>query len=474
MNRKYKRRTLKDKIFYPYLMMMIFMILFIMVAFNVSMRLYVNRIAQNEINETRETVKVLLKRELKEVANETNENGGLSKAQELTYAIAQTLRLTEMTSMSEVALINNNGRVLLPKAADMSESLAYITEAVSEKIANGSSEEMFDIEFNKVKYLVSFEKYNQSKLTNRNQTLVIAVSRQATTILVRRTNVILLLILLSAVLIGTILSRRLASTITRPIGEVSAYAKNIAIGNFGSLKITPDTMELEQLYNNLSEMSKSLQAKEQTKIDFLQNFSHDLRTPLMSIQGYAEGIATGVFEEATKPASIIASESLRLKHLVDQLITLSRLDMTQSNIVFSNLNLKEFLDILIERYEGLATKDQKKIILNCEKALKLKSNEELLEKILGNIISNAIQYARTHVVIDVIQTESEIQIRIQDDGSGIPEALLPHVFDRFYKGSSGNFGLGLAIADTAAALIGGKLSAENHSSGAAFVMVLNR
>jgi signal transduction histidine kinase len=122
----------------------------------------------------------------------------------------------------------------------------------------------------------------------------------------------------------------------------------------------------------------------------------------------------------------------------------------------------------------LATKDQKKIILNCDKALQLKSNEELLEKILGNIISNAIQYARTHVVIDVMQTESETQIRIQDDGPGIPETQLPHVFDRFYKGNNGNFGLGLAIAATATTLIGGKLTAENHSNGAAFVMVLNR
>lgn len=474
MKRKYSKRTLKDKIFYPYVMMMLFMIIFVMIAFNLSMRLYVNRIAQSEINETRETVKVLLKRELKGVTTDGDESGSLPKAQELTYAIAQSLRLTQMTSVSEIALINNNGRVLLPKAADMSEALAYITEVVSQKIANGNSEETFDILFNKVRYLVNFEKYNQTKLVNRNQTLVIAVSRQATTLLVRRTNFILLAILLLAVLIGAILSRRLASTITRPIGEVSAYAKSIALGDYGSLKIKPDTIEIEQLYNNLSEMSKTLEYKEQTKIDFLQNFSHDLRTPLMSIQGYAEGIATGVFEEATKPASIIATESLRLKHLVDQLITLSRLDMAHTNIVFSTLNLKDFLGMLVERYEGLATKDQKKIILNCEKELKVNSNEELLEKSLGNIISNAIQYAKTHVVIDVIQNKSETQIRIQDDGPGIPETQLPHVFDRFYKGSNGNFGLGLAIADTATTLIGGKLTAENHSSGAAFVMVLKR
>jgi len=472
MKRNHKKWTLKDKIFYPYLGMMVLMIFFVMLAFNISMRVYVNRIAQDEINDTRETVKVLLKKEIKSLTTEANENGSLPKAREITLAIAQSLRLTEMTSMAEIALLNAEGRVLLPKEADMSAALKNVTDAVSSKISGGLTDDTFDIVYDQVRYLVSYEKYNDTKVANRNLTLVIMVSRQATTLLVRRTNLTLLAILILTAFVGAIISRRLASMITRPIREVSFYAKNIALGNFGTLKIDPDTLEIEQLYKNLSEMSKTLQLKEQTKIDFLQNFSHDLRTPLMSIQGYAEGIATGVFEEATKPASIIASESLRLKHLVDQLITLSRLDMTQSTTIFTVIDLKAFLGILVERYEGFATKEHKKILINCEKEYRVLSNEELLEKSLGNIVSNAIRYAKTHVIIDVIQTPLETQIRIQDDGNGIPMESLPHLFDRFYKGNDGNFGLGLAIADAAVKLIKGRLTAENHSNGALFLITL--
>ena len=191
---------------------------------------------------------------------------------------------------------------------------------------------------------------------------------------------------------------RSAKDIISPICAISDHAKSIASGDFKTMSIRDDTLEIVALCHDLNAMSQSLRQSDQVKVDFLQNFSHDLRTPLMSIQGYAEGIATGVFPEATKPAAIIASESLRLKHLVDQLITLSRLDMSNLSVTGTPVHLHDFFTLLMSRYEGLATKDAKKIILNCPKELTISSDEDLLEKLFGNLLSNAIRYANAYVV----------------------------------------------------------------------------
>lgn len=468
MMRKNKPLLLQEKVLRTYLIVIISMSLLILIAFNLSMSLFINKTAQSQIDESRETVKVLLKKAVKDLKDT---DSLLPKAREFTIAINQSFKLTEMTSESEIALINASGEVLLPKSTDLSGLMRTITDDVSTKILRGVKFDTFHINFDKERYLVSYEAYNETALNNRSQYLVIVVSQKAATLLLRRTNFILIAVVCFTTLLGTLIFRKLAREITQPIGYLSNYAKSIASGNFETMAINEDTLEIAALCHDLNTMSQNLQKAEQMKVDFLQNFSHDLRTPLMSIQGYAEGIATGVFPEATKPAAIIASESLRLKHLVDQLITLSRLDMSKTSVAIMTVNLHDFFTLLMSRYEGLATNEGKKIVLNCPNGFEIQSNDELLEKLFGNLLSNAIRYAKSYVVIDVILDDVKgLCIRLQDDGPGIPDSELPHLFDRFYKGKAGNFGLGLAIAKTAAILLGFKLKAENHAFGALFTV----
>ncbi len=466
MKQNKKSISIQDKIVRKYLIVILSMSLIVLVIFNLSMRFYINKTAQNEIAENRETVKVLLKDALKDIKDSETI---LPKAREFAKAINQSFKLTQLTSESEIALINATGEVLLPREADMSQLMRTITTDISNKLARGIKSETFHITFENKRYLASFEAYNDAAINNRSQYLAIVTSQTSATLLLRRTNFILITVVIFTALLGTLLFKKLAKDITSPIGAISDYAKSIASGDFKTMSIHDDTQEIVALCHDLNAMSQSLRQADQVKVDFLQNFSHDLRTPLMSIQGYAEGIATGVFPEATKPAAIIASESLRLKHLVDQLITLSRLDMSKLPVTGAPVHLHDFFTLLMSRYDGLATKDAKKIILNCPKELTISSDEDLLEKLFGNLLSNAIRFANAYVVIDVnLDIGTTLVIKIQDDGPGIAESALPHLFDRFYKGDNGNFGLGLAIAKTSAGLLGFKLKAENHSLGSIF------
>lgn len=461
-----QNKKLQNKIVNNYLIVILSMSIIVLVVFNLTMRIYINRTAQNEIAENRETVKVLLKDALKDIKDSETI---LPKAREFAKAVNQSFKLTQLTSESEIALINATGEVLLPRESDMSQLMRAVTTDISNKLSRGIQSGTFHITFDKKSYLASFDAYNDAAINNRSQYLAIVTSLNSATLLLRRTNIILVTVIIFTALLGTLMFKKLAKDITRPIGAISDYAKSIASGDFKTMSIDDDTHEIVALCHDLNAMSQSLRQADQVKVDFLQNFSHDLRTPLMSIQGYAEGIATGVFPEATKPAAIIASESLRLKHLVDQLITLSRLDMSNLSITGTPVHIHDFFSLLMSRYEGLATKDSKKIILNCPKELTLSSDEDLLEKLFGNLLSNAIRFANAYVVIDVsIDSRSTLVIKVQDDGPGIPESAIPHLFDRFYKGDNGNFGLGLAIANTSANLLGFKLQAENHTLGSIF------
>lgn len=479
MKQNKKLISIQTKIAGKYLIVILSMSLIVLVVFNLSMRFYIHKTAQKEIAESRETVKVLLKDALKDIKDSETL---LPKAREFAKAINQSFKLTQLTSESEIALINAAGEVLLPKEVDMSQLMRTITTDISNKLSRGIKSETFQVTYDNKRYLASYEAYNDTVLNNRTQYLAIVTSQNSATLLLRRTNFILITVVFFTALLGTLLFNKLAKDITKPIGTLSDYAKSIASGDFQTITIKDDTQEIVALCHDLNAMSLSLQNSEQMKVDFLQNFSHDLRTPLMSIQGYAEGIATGVFPEATKPAAIIASESLRLKHLVDQLITLSRLDMSKMSVVVAPVNLYDFFTLLMSRYEGLATKDAKRIVLNCPKELEITSNDDLLEKLFGNLLSNAIRYAKSYVVIDVfLDTRSNdaakmalknLIIRMQDDGPGIPEPDLPHLFDRFYKGNKGNFGLGLAIANASAGQLGFKLKAENHPLGSIFTAII--
>lgn len=471
-----KRKTLRQQILMPYIVLIIVMSLVVIIGLNVAIRAYVRKMSSQQIQESRDTVIALLRKDLSELLNsgDTVSETLATKTKAVIASLSSSVRLTQNTSDTEIAILGASGNILIPKDLELSIEMSKAIENAREKIISGISTNTFTTRVNGTNFLVSYEKLNEVKTVARKQYLLIVTSQRGTDLLIRRINFLLIGIMAIVTIVGAILASRIARGVTKPIQEISRYSRRITEGDYSPIKAETTAVELEALCADLNKMSQALQDREQSKVDFLQNFSHDLRTPLMSIQGYAEGIVTGVFDEATKPASIIANESIRLKHLVDQLITLSRLESTQVNLHKDELNLYDFLNLLIERYEGLATKEHKHIALNCSKSLSIKTNEDHLDKIISNLLSNAIRYAKTHVVVDVTSDDATVFIQIQDDGPGVPKALLPHIFDRFYKGEDGNFGLGTAIAYTAAEKIGGTIEAENHLHGALFKVTLHK
>ncbi|MDF2532082.1 MAG: ATPase, histidine kinase, gyrase and HSP90-like domain protein [Clostridia bacterium] len=189
----------------------------------------------------------------------------------------------------------------------------------------------------------------------------------------------------------------------------------------------------------------------------------------MSIQSYAEGIKYEVVEK-DMAADIIVDESKRLTRLVEDLLYLSRLDAIEENYHFSNLDFNDFINSCIERMNGIAIKNNIKLSLDSnDKPLTIFADEEKLSRAVGNIISNCLRYATAKVNVSIqLNDDSYVKFTISDDGPGFDTNELDNIFERFYKGKKGNFGLGLTISKNIIEKHNGKVSAIKTDSGALF------
>jgi len=286
-------------------------------------------------------------------------------------------------------------------------------------------------------------------------------------------NAILFSILILSALIIAVISSLAAKKISAPFSSLNKHIGAIAERDFGTKISMPVDDELQEFVNNINTMSEKLESYDKAQKTFLQNASHEFRTPLMSIQSYAEGIKHDVVDGNTA-ADIIIDEAKRMTDLVDDLLYLSRLDAIEENYHFADLDLNSLLSNCTERINGIAAKNNISISADTgNEKVKIHADEEMMSRALINIIGNCIRYAGTAVNIQLKPISgSHVEVDISDDGPGIDTDELPNIFERFYKGRKGNFGLGLAISKNILDKHYGEISAENTGSGALFRIVL--
>ena len=201
---------------------------------------------------------------------------------------------------------------------------------------------------------------------------------------------------------------------------------------------------------------------------FFQNASHELKTPLMAIQGYAEGIQAGVMD-AGGAAEVILAESDRMTELVEELLDISKIDMGQQRLTLSETDIRELLYDSIRAVEPTVVSGGITIVPDFpEEPVMLSCDDTRLRRAVTNILSNGVRYARSELRLTCRADKRHVTIRIQDDGDGIAEADLPHIFDRFYMGRSGKSGIGLALTKEIVHLHRGTIRAYNGETGAVF------
>ena len=205
---------------------------------------------------------------------------------------------------------------------------------------------------------------------------------------------------------------------------------------------------------------------------FFQNASHELKTPLMAIQGYAEGIQAGVMDTGSA-AEVILEESDRMTELVEELLDISKIDMGRQQLALSEMDVRELLYDGIRAVEPAAAAGGIAIVPDFpEEPVMVSCDDTRLRRAVTNILSNGVRYARSELRLTCRADKRHVTIRIQDDGDGIAEADLPHIFDRFYMGKSGKSGIGLALTKEIIHLHKGTIRAYNGDGGAVFEITI--
>ena len=204
---------------------------------------------------------------------------------------------------------------------------------------------------------------------------------------------------------------------------------------------------------------------------FFQNASHELKTPLMAIQGYAEGIQAGVMDTGSA-AEVILEESDRMTELVEELLDISKIDMGRQRLTLSEMDVRELLYDSIRAVEPAAAGGIAIVPDFPEEPVMVSCDDTRLRRAVTNILSNGVRYARSQLCLTCRADKRHVTIRIQDDGDGIAEEDLPHIFDRFYMGKSGKSGIGLALTREIIHLHKGTIRAYNGETGAVFEITL--
>ena len=216
---------------------------------------------------------------------------------------------------------------------------------------------------------------------------------------------------------------------------------------------------------------RNIEKEAERQQTFFQNASHELKTPLMAIQGYAEGIQAGVMDTGSA-AEVILAESDRMTELVDELLDISKIDMGRQPLTLSEMDVRELLYDSIRAVEPAAAAGIAIVPDFPEKPVMVSCDDTRLRRAVTNILSNGVRYAHSQLRLTCRADKRHVTIRIQDDGDGIAEEDLPHIFDRFYMGRSGKSGIGLALTKEIVYLHRGTIRAYNGDSGAVFEITL--
>lgn len=277
-------------------------------------------------------------------------------------------------------------------------------------------------------------------------------------------NKALLIIIAFSVLGFIIASNIIAKNISKPIKALSDHMDVIGDGDFTLVNIEGSSAELNKLTASINEMLARLEAYNTAHNTSIQNLSHDLRTPLMSIGGYAEAIQYGVMDSA-EAAEVILKESQRLTAVVEKLLILSQLDTLNQPVNMSSIYLTDFIEEEAKSLDGYAMQNHVKVSFDFErKNVKVLADTNLLSTIIRNLLSNAIRYAKSEVKITVHDTDKETLLRIYDDGTGLSKEDLKYLFTRYYVGETGHSGLGLSTSKSAAEYMGCKISGQNRNT----------
>ncbi len=296
-------------------------------------------------------------------------------------------------------------------------------------------------------------------------------------------NIVFLIVAAASVLV-LVISVVFSGYITRPINELKSVALSISRGNLHQRINISGHNEMTALADTFNTMSEKLENLDRKRSEFVSNASHELKTPLSSMKIliesllYQDGVSEKIYKEFLGD---INNEIDRLTDIIQGLLTLAKTDSETQALKIEKILLSELVKKTVNALQPIAHEKDISLMYTVGSDLEINCDAVKVMQAVTNLIDNAIKYTEKggHVWVSLQKSGANAAIEIKDDGCGIPENELPHLFDRFYRvdkaraRGTGGSGLGLHIARTIALLHGGSIEVQSEEGlGSVFTLYL--
>ncbi|MCL4530892.1 MAG: HAMP domain-containing histidine kinase [Chloroflexi bacterium] len=290
---------------------------------------------------------------------------------------------------------------------------------------------------------------------------------------------------LIALLLSLILAYAIARWVADPLQQIIAVSRTMPADGVRAVS-EGGPHEVRALTRSFNAMLARVASAQQSQRDFVANVSHELKTPLTSIQGFAQAILDGTAgtpEARQQAAQVIYNEAGRMHRMALDLLDLARLDSGTADLKVAPVNMTALLNGIAEKFSPMASKSGVNLNIDLANDLPILNGDgDRLAQVFTNLVDNALKFTPRGgtVSIRAVQDRGEAQVSVSDTGEGIPADAIPHIFDRFYQADSARSGgekhgagLGLAIVHDFVVAHGGRISVRSAPGrGTAFIVHL--
>jgi signal transduction histidine kinase len=275
---------------------------------------------------------------------------------------------------------------------------------------------------------------------------------------------------LVALILSLLLAWLMARSVARPLQEVAAASRALAQGDLAHRVPVSGPQEVQDLARAFNQMAAQVAASQRAQRDFVANVSHEMKTPLTSIQGFSQAILDGTAsdpEAVARAAHVVYDEADRMRRMVDDLLSLARFDADEVEMAREPVDLGALLQRCIARLSPQAAAARDELTLSTEGELIVTGDTDWLTQIFINLLDNAIRHTREgEIGVVARRVEDEIEVTVTDTGEGIPPEALKRIFERFYQADAsrqrkGGVGLGLPIVQEVVRRHGGEITVES-------------
>lgn len=377
----------------------------------------------------------------------------------------------EFSNQTQMIVINSNYQIIedrpLPNLPNTNPKIEIVREIKESEV---------DLDSNEIQKIFVNDQQIYYTIISSDKSpgyyLIFYIQMESLTTFQHNMSIALYIILFFALLLSLITMNFMTNSIVKPIKDVQKFAKRVGEGDTSNEYVYYPDLEINQLNQSMNEMVNKLNAQDETQRSFFQNVSHELRTPLQIIKSQTESAQVGL-ASIHDVSRIIHSEIDHLSELIDDILVLSRLESKSNELVKSDNDLRETISTISERYRSIASQKGIEFIYEFDdKPVLFNYNEASIEKVISNLLNNALRYSNNHIILRCTTQNGRILIEIEDDGDGILEKDLPHVFERFYKDKTGHYGIGLSIVQSIIHSYNGHVDVKSQPGKTCFMILL--